>query len=342
VREDPAAALPQWWQPLLDRVRAARAEDFTRWRKPAGGGRDSAVLVLLAGSGGDGLAGSGGDGLAGSGGDGLAGSGGDVAAGGGGGGGAGEASPAPDVLVLQRAATLRNHAGQPAFPGGAADPGDADAAATALREAWEEVGLDPASVTVLAELPKLWIAVSDFVVTPVLAWWHAPHEVHPRDPGEVARVARLPIAELVDPRNRVRVRHPSGWVGPAFQVREMLVWGFTAGVLSALLEMGGWARPWAHGPLVDLPPSGADPAPDAAADTPASGTPAGAPRDAPRAGRDPGPRGTVTPAPGVEPGDEPGVAIEPTTTVDPAIRPGPGTTGPDARVDIVPRLPPVP
>jgi 8-oxo-dGTP pyrophosphatase MutT (NUDIX family) len=240
VREDPAAALPQWWQPLLDRVRAARAEDFVRWRQPTAGGRDSAVLVLLAG---------------------------------------GDAGLSPDVLVLQRAATLRYHAGQPAFPGGAADPGDADAAATALREAWEEVGLDPASVTVLAELPKLWIAVSDFVVTPVLAWWHAPHEVHPRDPGEVARVARLPVAELVDPRNRVRVRHPSGWVGPAFQVREMLVWGFTAGVISALLEMGGWARPWAPGPLVDLPPSGADPAPDAAADTPASGTgtPAGGP-----------------------------------------------------------------
>jgi ADP-ribose pyrophosphatase YjhB (NUDIX family) len=155
--------------------------------------------------------------------------------------------------MLQRAATMRTHAGQPAFPGGASDPGDADAVATALREAQEEVGLDPATVTVLADLPPLWIPVSDFVVTPVLAWWHAPHEVHPKDPAEVAHVARLPIAELVDPDNRLQIRHPSGWMGPAFQVRGMLVWGFTAGVLSALLEMAGWARPWPRDRVAEMP-----------------------------------------------------------------------------------------
>ncbi|MEV5693428.1 NUDIX hydrolase [Micromonospora globbae] len=212
--------------PLLARLGTARAEDFTRLATPESGGRESAVLVLLGEQPGTG----------------------------------------PDVLILQRAATLRQHAGQPAFPGGAADPEDADAPATALREANEEVGLDPSSVTVLAELPKLWIPVSDFVVTPVLAWWHAPHPVHPCEPAEVAHVARLPIAELVDPANRVRVRHPSGWIGPAFSVRGMLVWGFTAGVLDALLEMGGWARPWSPGRLVDLPPVGATPAPSAGTD----------------------------------------------------------------------------
>jgi 8-oxo-dGTP pyrophosphatase MutT (NUDIX family) len=185
----------------------------------------------------------------------------------------GEGRDGPDVLVLQRAATLRNHAGQPAFPGGAADPGDADAAATALREAYEEVGLDPSSVTVITELPRLWIPVSDFVVTPVLAWWHRPHPVHPREPAEVAHVARLPIAELIDPGNRLRVRHPSGWIGPAFQVRGMLIWGFTAGVLAALLEMGGWARPWPAGRIAELPPTGAEPAPAAAVDPDRSGSP---------------------------------------------------------------------
>ena len=297
--KDQPTPLPDWWQPLLGRVRAARAEDFTRRRTPAEGGRDSAVLVLLAEA-------------------------------------DHETGRSPDVLVLQRAATLRNHAGQPAFPGGAAEPGDAGAADTALREAWEEVGLDPASVTVLAELPKLWIAVSDFVVTPVLAWWHAPHEVHPRDPGEVARVARLPIAELVDPRNRVRVRHPSGWIGPAFRTRGMLVWGFTAGVIAALLEMGGWARPWPQDRIVDLPPSGADPAPDAAADTPASTPPDTAPQ---RGYIDP--RATVNPAPGVEPGNESGVDIEPTTTAGSVILSGPAGTAPDARVDVIRRPPPV-
>jgi 8-oxo-dGTP pyrophosphatase MutT (NUDIX family) len=212
--------LPGWWEPLLSRVRAARTEDFTRFPVPASGGRPSAVLVLL-----------------------------------------GEQDRrGPDVLVLQRASTLRNHAGQPAFPGGAADPGDADARATALREAAEEVGLDAATVDVVATLPELWIPVSGYVVTPVLAWWREPHEVYPADRHEVARVARLPIADLVHPDHRLRVRHPSGYVGPAFRVQQMLVWGFTAGVLSTLLDMGGWSQPWSPGRVEDLPVASDEPA----------------------------------------------------------------------------------
>lgn len=217
---------PAWCEPLLARVATARTEDFTRIATPRNGGRESAVLVLF-----------------------------------------GEQQPhGPDVLLLQRAATLRHHAGQPAFPGGVTDPGDAGPTQTALREAWEEVGLEPESVTVLARLPRLWIPVSDFVVTPVLAWWHEPHPVHPREPAEVAHVARLPIAELVDPANRLRVRHPSGWIGPGFQVRGMLVWGFTAGVLATLLEMGGWARPWPKERVVELPHGPVRPAPSAGTD----------------------------------------------------------------------------
>lgn len=214
-------ALPTWFEPLLTRVRRARAEDFSRLPTPDRGGRESAVLVLLGE----------------------------------------DAAHGPDVLILQRAATLRSHAGQPAFPGGAVEPGDADATATALREAEEEVGVDPTSVTVLAHLPRLWIPVSRFVVTPVLAWWHRPHEVHPRQPDEVAHVVRIPVAELADPDNRCRVRHPSGWTGPAFQVRGMLVWGFTAGVLTALLEMGGWARPWPQDRMRSLPTTTVEPSP---------------------------------------------------------------------------------
>jgi 8-oxo-dGTP pyrophosphatase MutT (NUDIX family) len=161
----------------------------------------------------------------------------------------------PDLLVLQRSASMRTHAGQVAFPGGAADAGETEARTTALREAWEEVGLDPDSVTVLAELPRLWIPVSDFLVTPVLAWWHRPHPVAATAPAEVAHVARLPVGELADPANRLRVRHPSGYIGAAFQVRGMLVWGFTAGLISALLDLGGWSRPWDTGRVESLPDS---------------------------------------------------------------------------------------
>lgn len=165
----------------------------------------------------------------------------------------GEQQGTPDVLVLERAVTMRTHAGQVAFPGGAADDTDPDPAATALREAHEEVGVEPASVTVVAELPRLWIPVSDFLVTPVLAWWHEPHPVYPREVAEVSRVARLPVADLVEPANRLRVRHPSGYVGAAFEVDGLLVWGFTAGVLATLLELAGWAKPWPPDRVVDLP-----------------------------------------------------------------------------------------
>ena len=150
----------------------------------------------------------------------------------------------PEVLLIQRAEQLRKHAGQPAFPGGAADPEDGGPEDTALREAAEEVGLDRAGVRVVALLPELYVAPSGFAVTPVLAWWHAPHPVGVVDPAEVARVERVPVAELVDPANRCRVRHPSGYVGPAFTVRGMIVWGFTGAVLDRLLELAGWARPW--------------------------------------------------------------------------------------------------
>jgi 8-oxo-dGTP pyrophosphatase MutT (NUDIX family) len=156
-----------------------------------------------------------------------------------------------DVLLIQRASTMRSHAGQPAFPGGALDD-DEDAAAAALREAQEETGLDPSGVVVFGALPDLWVHVTNYVVTPVLGWWRTPSPILAQDPAEVESVHRVPIADLVDPANRCRVLHPSGFVGPGFQVEGMLVWGFTGGILSTLLDTMGWSVPWDESRIVPL------------------------------------------------------------------------------------------
>jgi 8-oxo-dGTP pyrophosphatase MutT (NUDIX family) len=204
---------PSWLRPLVTAAERVRPEELSRFLPPADGGRPSAVLALF-----------------------------------------GEGPAGPDVLLIQRADELRSHAGQPAFPGGMADPGDAGPEDTALREAAEEVGLDPAGVRIVARLPALYLPPSNFVVTPVLGWWHTSAAVGVVDPAEVARVERVPVAELVDPANRCRMRHPSsGFAGPAFLVRDMVVWGFTAGLLDRLLTLGGWAVPWDVDDLRDLP-----------------------------------------------------------------------------------------
>ena len=64
------------------------------------------------------------------------------------------------------------------------------------------------------------------------------------DPAEVARVVRAPLSELTDPARRFTVTHPSGYVGPAFDVDGLLVWGFTAGLLAKVLELAGLDRDW--------------------------------------------------------------------------------------------------
>jgi 8-oxo-dGTP pyrophosphatase MutT (NUDIX family) len=175
----------------------------------------------------------------------------------------GEGPGGPDVLLIEKSAHLRSHAGQPAFPGGGADPGEDYPVGTALREAHEEAGVDPAGVRVLATLPALFLGPSDNLVVPVVGWWDDPREVTTGDPREVARVARVPLAELVDPAHRFRVRHPAGYVGPAFGVAGMVVWGFTAGLLDAVLQAAGLDRPWDAGdvrPLDGLAAAGpADP-----------------------------------------------------------------------------------
>lgn len=206
-------SVPEWLRPLVEASGKLDATAFTRFRPPEDGQARSASVLILFG----------------------------------------ETPRGPDVLLLRRADTLGSHAGQVAFPGGGAEDGDDGPVATALREAEEETGVDPNGVRPVALLPELFVPVSHFAVTPVLAHWVNPSSVHAVDPAETAAVARVAVADLVDPANRFQVRRP-GTIrkGPAFSVDGMFVWGFTAGLLSVLLSVAGWEREWDRDDVRDL------------------------------------------------------------------------------------------
>ncbi|MFF8813780.1 NUDIX hydrolase [Streptomyces pactum] len=211
-----AQGLPEWLLPVARVAETVEPRQLSRFLPPERGGRPSAVLVLF-----------------------------------------GEGPRGPELLLMERAGSLRSHAGQPSFPGGALDPEDGDPEGegplrAALREAEEETGLDPSGVQVFGVLPRLYIPVSRFVVTPVLGWWRVPSPVTPVDPAETARVFTVPVADLTDPANRATAVHPSGHQGPAFLVADALVWGFTAGVIDRLLYFAGWERPWDRARRVPL------------------------------------------------------------------------------------------
>jgi 8-oxo-dGTP pyrophosphatase MutT (NUDIX family) len=157
-----------------------------------------------------------------------------------------------DVLLTQRASTMRQHRGQVAFPGGEVETGDTGPIDTALREACEETGLEREGVEPLAVLPKLFVPPSRFDVTPVVAYWRTPREVAVVNQTETERVARVPLAEMLDPANRFLVRGSLGYQSPAFQVDGMLVWGLTGGILAGLFKAAGWERDWDHTDVRDL------------------------------------------------------------------------------------------
>lgn len=160
-----------------------------------------------------------------------------------------------DLLLTERAHDMRSHPGQVSFPGGSIDPGETPRQA-ALREAEEETGLRSDGVEVFAELPNLWLPPSNFEVTPILGWWAEESPVGVVDPAEVHAVYRVPLEELLDPAHRVSVRHPSGWTGPGFLIgpeHDVVLWGFTAGIISRLLDFLGWTRGWDDRVVRDLP-----------------------------------------------------------------------------------------
>jgi 8-oxo-dGTP pyrophosphatase MutT (NUDIX family) len=167
----------------------------------------------------------------------------------------GDGPSGPDLLLTERNHTMRSHPGQVSFPGGSLDPGES-AREAALREAWEETGLDPAGVDVFAELPPLWLPPSNFAVTPVLAWWREPSEVQVVSPEEVHAVYRVPISELRDPTHRIIVKGPAGWTSPGFLIgddNDVICWGFTAGIIARLFEYLGWIEDLPDAPEQEIP-----------------------------------------------------------------------------------------
>jgi 8-oxo-dGTP pyrophosphatase MutT (NUDIX family) len=147
--------------------------------------------------------------------------------------------PEPTLLLTLRSPHLPTHAGQIAFPGGKVDEDDADAVSTALREAEEEVGLDPGGVEVLGHLPTYTTGTA-FVITPVVALVPAAAQLSP-NPAEVEAVFEVPLAFLMNPAHHRR--HDHVWQGRTHQWYSMpyadaggerFIWGATAGMLRNL------------------------------------------------------------------------------------------------------------
>ena len=206
---------PEWLRPVEEGARSITARDLTAFMPPDDGDpRRGAVLMLF-----------------------------------------GEGDHGPDLLLTERAHDMRSHPGQISFPGGGIDPGES-AREAALREAHEEIGLDVSGVDVFAELPELWLPPSDYAVTPLLAWWERESPVWAAEPREVHAVHRVPISELVGPDHRILVRHPSGWVGPGYLIgadKDLILWGFTAGIIARLFDFVGWAELLDDAPVHELP-----------------------------------------------------------------------------------------
>ena len=148
------------------------------------------------------------------------------------------------VVLTKRTDNVRTHQGQVSFPGGSYEASDATLEHTALREAHEEVGIDPAHVRVLGVLEDLPTFVSGFQVRPFVAEIPHPYEfVH--DASEVAHVFSPPLATFADPsrrREEVRERDGREFVMTSYDVDGNVVWGATARMLEQLVDRISAAR----------------------------------------------------------------------------------------------------
>jgi 8-oxo-dGTP pyrophosphatase MutT (NUDIX family) len=156
--------------------------------------------------------------------------------------------PEPALIFTLRTETVSSHKGQISFPGGSIDATDPSPAAAALREANEEIALDPDAVEVLGELDTFPTYVSGYVVTPIVGWLESMPEVRP-NPAEVARVLVIPLSELTD-----EIRFDPGFehAGRTFPTEawvweDNVIWGVTARVVRGFLQLLGAAG------LVDAP-----------------------------------------------------------------------------------------
>ena len=156
----------------------------------------------------------------------------------------------PVVVLTLRAAGLRDHSGQIALPGGKIDPDDPGPAEAALREAQEEIGLDPGAVRVLGYLDP-YLSGTGFLVAPVIGLVDPCAAFRP-NPAEVAEVFEVPLPVLMDRQGyALRARE---WQGRtrhfyALAFGERLIWGVTAGILNDLREKLDPAAAKAHGDI---------------------------------------------------------------------------------------------
>jgi 8-oxo-dGTP pyrophosphatase MutT (NUDIX family) len=143
------------------------------------------------------------------------------------------------VLLTQRTADLKSHAGQISFPGGRMEPDDADADANALRETEEEIGLAAAHVELIGHLDP-YITVSGYEVTPVVGVVTPPFDLKP-DPIEVADIFQVPLNFFLDPANHQRhSRTVAEGITRAYYAMpygDRYIWGATAGMLVNLYEV---------------------------------------------------------------------------------------------------------